>query len=570
MVQHSGTAACLLFALTCACSSASQSDDTIPAESGGSGGDKSGVGGASGANAGGSSGNGASGKGGRSMGGGATGGASSGGNTGGGGSTSGGSSTGGGAAGAGAGEPACAAWTADTWRELPSTDAPSAREEPWVIPTEDGMIVFGGYNLQTPNADPFLDDGAIYRVCDDSWTPMSTAGVPHAITDTVAQRPIGIWTGSDLLVWGGFQAAAGGYEEGEPVSFATRYSATADGWSDMSRDGEPTARDYAVRLWTGNQLLVWGGIAPSGDQSWVNHDDGALYDPQTNAWTSMSKSNAPVGRYATDRTVWTGKQLIVWGGFSYETGDSFQPVVTPHDDGGVYDLASDTWTPMATTGAPHGGYFSIVWSGAELIVISKLDGYSMPGEVLFEGARFDPKANAWSAMSAPSLELAGTLESANLQIYWVGSVLAVLGEKINEGRGEPAMLLYDPRSDTWSGETVPSTPQFSSWQNVTVVGDRLIVTGPGTGSADASGAYHESTAVIVFDAKARTWMNLPEMLQRSRPDLVALPERLLVWGGKDIYTDLDAPNPCLGSMGPCDPVTPTIQTLLADGTGSSY
>ena len=431
------------------------------------------------------------------------------------------------------------------------------------------MIVFGGYNHQLSSADPFLDDGAIYHLCDDSWSPMSTAGVPHAITDTVAQRPIGVWTGSELLVWGGFQGAPAGYEEGEQVAFATRYDAANDSWSDMARDGEPTARDYSAHLWTGQRLLVWGGIAQSGDQSWVNHDDGALYDPKTNSWTPMSKSGAPAGRYATDRYVWTGDELIVWGGLSYASGNNFQPVVTSFDDGGIYDPASDSWKPIPAEGAPHGGFAPFAWSGNELIVISNLDGYSMPGQILFEGARFNPRSNAWSPMSAPSLELADTLEFANLKLYWVGGVLAVFGEKVSQAGG-PTLLLYDPETDTWSSGTVPSTPPFFSWQSATVAGDRLVVVGPGAGSADDRGANHESTAVVVFDGKARTWTSLPPALNRSHPGLVALRDHVLVWGGKDIYTDLDAPNPCLGATGPCDPITPTIQTLLADGAGISY
>jgi hypothetical protein len=484
--------------------------------------------------------------------------------------STGGTSSGGSSTGSDADTPGCGEWTSDAWRLLSPTSGPSAREQPWLVPTDDGMIVFGGYNHQVSIADPFLDDGAMYHLCDDSWTPMSTAGVPHAITDTVAQRPLGLWTGSDLLVWGGFQGALGGeYEEGGSVSFATRYGASSDAWSDMKREGEPTARDFLVRVWTGEKLLVWGGIAQSGEKSWVNHDDGALYDPKTDSWKPMSKSGALAGRYATDRALWTGDELIVWGGLSYATGMNYDPAITLLDDGGVYDVASDTWTAIPKDGAPHGGLAPFAWTGKELIVISKLDGYSMPGKVLFEGALFDPASKSWSPMSAPSPEIADMLEFANLKLYWVGDVLAVFGTRVVQGGG-PTLLLYDPRRDAWSSGTVPSTPQYSSWQSATVVGNRLVVIGPGAGSADDRGAHHESTAVVVFDPKTRDWTSLPAALNRSQPGLVARPSHLMLWGGKDIYTDVDAPNPCLGAATPCDPITPTVQTLLADGVGISY
>jgi hypothetical protein len=268
--------------------------------------------------------------------------------------------------------------------------------------------------------------------------------------------------------------------------------------------------------------------------------------------------------------VWTGEQLIVWGGLSYATGTTFQPAVTSLDDGGVYDLASDTWQPIASQGAPHGGLAPFVWSGKELIVISKLDGYGTPGQILFEGARFNPRANTWSPMSAPTLELADKFEFANLEVYWLGSVLAVFGVKVDHGIGRPALLLYEPESDSWSSGTLPSTQPSFTWQSATVVGDRLVVVTSGAGSADARGAYHSSTVVMVFDEKTRAWTKLPELLNRSAPYVVALPHQVLVWGGRDIYTDLDAPNPCLGASTPCDPITPTRQTLLADGVGISY
>lgn len=577
MLRHSTSAISVLLALTCACGSSSNGADAsgAGARHGGDGGAGGSSGSGAGDESGGTSGSLAGGNHGGSTSGGSSPGGSSSGGTQRGGSSTGGTSTGGSAKGGGgtggdAGAPECASFSKSEWRALPAANAPSAREEPWLVPTDEGMLVFGGFDAFTQAPDPLLDDGAIYRVCDDSWTRMSTTGVPHGITDKVAQRPVGVWTGSELLVWGGFQSPSGGYEEGEAVSFATRYSAADDVWSDISRDGEPTARDYSVRLWTGDELLVWGGIAQSGDQSWVNHDDGALYDPKSNGWKAMSSSAAPAGRYAVDRSVWTGEKLIVWGGASYESGSTFSPIVTSLDDGGIYDRKSDAWTPIASEGAPHGGMSPFAWSGKELIVISNLDGYSMPGQILFEGARLDPNANVWSAMSAPSLDLADTLEFPNLKLYWVGDVLAVFGVKVDQGSFGPALLLYDPDTDAWESGTVPATPSFFNWQSVSVVGDRLVAVGPGLGSNDDRGAQHDSTAIAVFDGRARTWTIVPEALERSRPGVVVQPERLLAWGGMDIYPDLDAPNPCSGAMGPCDPVTPTIQALLATGVGISY
>ena len=40
---------------------------------------------------------------------------------------------------------------------------------------------------------------------------------------------------------------------------------------------------------------------------------GGRYDPGTDSWTATSTTNAPTARYAPT-AVWTGSEMIVWGG----------------------------------------------------------------------------------------------------------------------------------------------------------------------------------------------------------------------------------------------------------------
>ena len=57
-------------------------------------------------------------------------------------------------------------------------------------------------------------------------------------------------------------------------------------------------------------MIVWGG-ARSG--TWFN--TGGRYDPGTNTWTATSMTNAPTARI--DHTaIWTGSEMIVWGGYN--------------------------------------------------------------------------------------------------------------------------------------------------------------------------------------------------------------------------------------------------------------
>ena len=85
-------------------------------------------------------------------------------------------------------------------------------------------------------------------------------------------------------------------------------------------------------------MIVWGGItfAPN----YLN--TGGRYNPNTDTWTATSLANAPTPR-ADHTAVWTGVEMIIWGGF-----DGL--FVTNH--GGRYNPNTDTWTATNLANAP--------------------------------------------------------------------------------------------------------------------------------------------------------------------------------------------------------------------------
>jgi hypothetical protein len=56
-------------------------------------------------------------------------------------------------------------------------------------------------------------------------------------------------------------------------------------------------------------MIIWGGI----DQSQFDLNTGGRYDPRTDTWVSTSTDNAP-DRRSSQSAVWTGTEMIVWGG----------------------------------------------------------------------------------------------------------------------------------------------------------------------------------------------------------------------------------------------------------------
>ena len=65
-------------------------------------------------------------------------------------------------------------------------------------------------------------------------------------------------------------------------------------------------------------MIVWGGTDDS-----INFNNGGRYNPTTNAWVATTTANAPTGRFG-HTAVWTGDQMIVWGGsYGLNTGGKY-------------------------------------------------------------------------------------------------------------------------------------------------------------------------------------------------------------------------------------------------------
>lgn len=75
----------------------------------------------------------------------------------------------------------------------------------------------------------------------------------------------------------------------------------------MNTNGAPSVRAGHTSVWTGTQMVVWGG----GDND--PYSDGARYNPAGNSWTAMSTVARPTAR-AGHVAVWTGTEMILWGG----------------------------------------------------------------------------------------------------------------------------------------------------------------------------------------------------------------------------------------------------------------
>src|SRR6266513_5868761 len=95
--------------------------------------------------------------------------------------------------------------------------------------------------------------------------------------------------------------------------YVTSLECADDTWSPTSTANAPAGRGDHTTVWTGSEMIVWGGIVCSASNC-GGSNTGGKYDPTTDTWTPTSTTNAPAGR-GDHTAIWTGTQMIVWGGY---------------------------------------------------------------------------------------------------------------------------------------------------------------------------------------------------------------------------------------------------------------
>ncbi len=130
---------------------------------------------------------------------------------------------------------------------------------------------------------------------DDTWTATSLINAPTARASHTA-----VWTGSEMIVWGGY-----GFSY---LNTGGKYNPSTDSWTATNTTNAPAGRQYQTAVWTGSEMVVWGGTNGS-----LYFNTGGRYNPSTDSWTGTSTTSAPTVR-AFHTAVWTGRDLFVWGG----------------------------------------------------------------------------------------------------------------------------------------------------------------------------------------------------------------------------------------------------------------
>lgn len=319
--------------------------------------------------------------------------------------------------------------------------------------------------------------------------------------------------------------------------FQSFSSLTAAAWAAGSDTGIPAARFGHTAIWSGQEMVVWGGYL--GNEVYAN--SGGRYDPSQDLWTTATTFGAPSARQS-HTAVWTGTEMIVWGGFG---GSSY------FNNGGRYQPEAQLWNSVATTGAPSGrSDHATVWTGTRMIVWGGRNGAGY----LSDGGLYNPTANQWTALTLPSAPEARHSATA----IWSNDRMVVWGGEASAGpvnSGGRLLLNTDGTPQQWDAVSTANAPSARVGHSAVWTGDRMIVWGGRNGdSFFGDGA--------LYDPTANTWTTLPSAgapSARSGHAALWTGSEMLVFGGDDA-------SGVLSSGGAYDPVANSWRSLNTAGS----
>ena len=316
-------------------------------------------------------------------------------------------------------------------------------------------------------ADPNFPDGprlADEQFCNDVandvytlWKRAQDLGTPHwdgapTLVGAPAARSqhTAVWTGSMMLIWGGCVASDTSIDCGVYLKTGAAFTPSTDAatataaWQTLP-EPDIAERTLHSAVWTGDQMLVWGGCHGAGDACDVSLNDGASYDPALNTWQTLPVEPPTPTPRVYQSAVWSGREMIIFGGQEgHNRADGHTVTV---NSGGAYDPAAGHWRALSATDAPSPrqqhtavwtGHYMVVWGGCDRQVASFCQTY------FGDGKRYDPTLDRWLPMSPDNAPDPRRLHTA----VWTGSRMLVWGGQYRQSYLQTGGI-YDPEADKW-------------------------------------------------------------------------------------------------------------------------
>ena len=316
------------------------------------------------------------------------------------------------------------------WDRLPLP--PEVRDGNSYLATDDRILVFGGCGLRPKYDCRATRDGFSYSPATDRWSriakaPFGTMGASVWTGDEAVflntgtlykqtgsprrlrglafdpeddswrrlpQAPLrvknsdAIWTGSEVIVWGG------GGKSSKAAADGAAYDPVTDEWRKIAR--APINLNNVNLTWTGSEMVALGSRLDFGNHASTRVAVGAAYDPASDSWRRIADSMLSP---QAESTAWAGGRVV-----AYDYSPDYQ----------LYNPATDTWSPKRPMPMRFGECYP--------------DSIAVPGGVI---ANFCGQVAAYDAGTRSWTKVTGGLTRRKLHGYrvnfWGQASLGALG-----------------------------------------------------------------------------------------------------------------------------------------------
>lgn len=189
-------------------------------------------------------------------------------------------------------------------------------------------------------------NGAAYNPATDTYRTLPRSPLAPS------QRPLGAWTGRELLLF-----VSGYSPDGKPYparfARAAAYNPNTNAWRRIAPVPAAGSSVRGAAVWDGRELLV----VAAGKNARSTH----AYDPGKNRWRRLAPLPAP--RVGALQPVWNGRLLFVFGGQNAGATRYLR-------DGLAYDPRGNRWSSIPAAPIRAAANPSAVWTGKSLILSS--------------------------------------------------------------------------------------------------------------------------------------------------------------------------------------------------------
>jgi len=278
----------------------------------------------------------------------------------------------------------------------------------------------------------------------------TTTGTPAGSFTDAALLPVATLDPEAAAIGNSIYVVAGETENGATQALWI-YDSIANSWESGPKLPSVAVEDTATTAY-GDRFYVFGGSTGSFSGA---VSDAAVFDPQTNAWTTLAAMPTPRGGASAEMI---NGLIYVIGGIG-ANGESLNTVE-------IYNPATNTWAAGPSMLEARDNAGSAVIDGTLYVMGGRT---RFTDDTLTSIEIFDVASNAWTP-GAPMI--------TGRRSFAVGTV----GNRIQAVGGEsPALAIneeYDPLTNTWRELTPLNTTRHGAAAGT--IGSRLFIIGGGT------------------------------------------------------------------------------------------